>query len=41
MALTDLAIAVGAVSAAASVWTHDDDFDRIRAVLPELELARL
>ncbi len=41
VALTDLAIAVAAVSADASVWTRDDDFDRIRTVLPELELVRL
>jgi predicted nucleic acid-binding protein len=36
--LTDLAIAVAAVSAGASVWTHDTDFERVRSVLPELEL---
>lgn len=36
--LTDLAIAVAAVSADASVWTRDEDFERIRAALPELEL---
>jgi predicted nucleic acid-binding protein len=39
--LTDLAIAVAAVSAGASVWTRDDDFERIRSVLPELELTEL
>ena len=36
--LTDLAIAVAAVSAGASLWTHDSDFDRLRSALPELEL---
>ena len=36
--LTDLAIAVAAVSAGASVWTRDEDFERIRSALPELDL---
>lgn len=39
--LTDLAIAVAALSAGASVWTRDKDFDRLRSALPELELAEL
>ena len=41
VALTDQAIAVAAVSADASVWTRDEDFDRIHTVLPELDLVRL
>lgn len=36
--LTDLAIAVAAVSAGASLWTRDEDFRRISSALPELEL---
>jgi predicted nucleic acid-binding protein len=36
--LTDLEIAVAAVSAGASLWTRDDDFERIRSALPQLEL---
>lgn len=36
--LTDLAIAVAAVSAGASLWTNDSGFARIRSALPELEL---
>ena len=36
--LTDLAIAVAAVSAGASVWTRDEDFERMRSALPELDL---
>lgn len=39
--LTDLAIAVAALSTGASVWTRDKDFDRLRSALPELELAEL
>ena len=39
--LTDLTIAVAAVGADASLWTRDDDFDRIRSALPELELVQL
>ena len=38
MAVTDLAIAVAAVRAGASVWTRDLDFARIQVVLPQLEL---
>ncbi len=36
--LTDVAIAVAAVRAHASVWTRDRDFERICEVLPSLEL---
>ena len=36
--LTDLEIAVAAHSANATLWTADRDFDRIAAVLPELNL---
>lgn len=36
--LTDLAIAVAAVRAEHSLWSFDSDFERIRAVLPELDL---
>jgi predicted nucleic acid-binding protein len=39
--LTDLAIAVAAVGAGAAVWTRDQDFERVRSVLSELELVRL
>lgn len=41
VALTDVEIAVAAVLAGASLWTRDDDFVRIRAALPELELVSL
>ncbi len=36
--LTDIAIAVAAAGAEAELWTRDDDFERIRTVLPHLEL---
>ena len=36
--LTDVAIAVAANAAEAELWTRDDDFGRIKAVLPSLEL---
>ncbi len=36
--LTDVLIAVAAARAQAAVWTRDRDFERIREVLPELEL---
>jgi predicted nucleic acid-binding protein len=36
--LTDVEIAVAAALAGASLWTRDDDFERVRGVLPELEL---
>ena len=35
-ALTDVEIAVSAVSAGAALWTRDSDFERIGQVLPEL-----
>lgn len=38
--LTDVTIAVAAVSADAAIWTHDRDFRRIRGVLPPLKLFR-
>jgi predicted nucleic acid-binding protein len=38
VALTDVEIAVSAVSAGATVWTHDSDFERIRRVTPQLQL---
>lgn len=34
--LTDLEIAVAAASSRSQLWTWDTDFDRVRAVLPEL-----
>jgi len=36
--LTDVAIAVAAEVAEAELWTRDGDFERIREVLPKLEL---
>jgi predicted nucleic acid-binding protein len=36
VALTDVAIGVAAVAAAAQLWSWDRDFDRVAAVLPEL-----
>jgi hypothetical protein len=36
--LTDVAIAVCAVRARATLWTRDDDFERIAEVVPALEL---
>jgi predicted nucleic acid-binding protein len=36
--LTDLAIAVAAARAEHPLWSFDSDFERIRAVLPELDL---
>jgi predicted nucleic acid-binding protein len=36
--LTDFAIAVAAARAEHALWSFDSDFERIRAVLPELEL---
>lgn len=36
VALTDIEIAVSAVSADAAVWTRNSDFERIGHVLPEL-----
>ena len=36
VALTDIEIAVSAISADAAVWTHDGDFERLGQVLPEL-----
>lgn len=39
--LTDVAIAVAAAGAEAELWTRDHDFERIRTVLPALELHRL
>lgn len=36
--LTDLAIAVAAARAEHALWSFDSDFDRIRAVLPDLDL---
>jgi predicted nucleic acid-binding protein len=38
--LVDVAIAVAALRAGTSVWTHDRDFETIRDVLPELDLYR-
>jgi predicted nucleic acid-binding protein len=38
VALTDIEIAVSAVSAGAAVWTHDNDFQRISRVVPVLQL---
>lgn len=36
--LTDLVIAVVATRAEHALWSFDSDFERIRAVLPELDL---
>jgi predicted nucleic acid-binding protein len=36
--LTDLAIAVAASQAGHPFWSFDSDFERLRSVLPELEL---
>lgn len=36
--LTDVVIAVAALSVDASVWTRDADFEQIRTVLPALDL---
>lgn len=36
--LTDVAIAVAAAVAEAELWTTDQDFERIRAALPTLQL---
>ena len=36
VALTDIEIAVAAVTAEARLWSRDSDFDRIGAVLPDL-----
>jgi predicted nucleic acid-binding protein len=36
VALTDVAIGVAAVAAAAQLWSWDRDFDRVRSGLPEL-----
>lgn len=36
--LTDLEIAVACASADIALWTRDDDFQRLRAHLPALEL---
>jgi len=36
--LTEVAIAVAAAGAEAELWTRDQDFERIRTVLPHLEL---
>ncbi|HYP55815.1 MAG TPA: PIN domain-containing protein [Solirubrobacterales bacterium] len=36
--LTDLAIAVAAARADHALWSFDSDFERIRTVLPELDL---
>ena len=36
--LTDVIIAVAAARADVSLWTHDRDFERIKAVLPALVL---
>jgi predicted nucleic acid-binding protein len=36
--LTDLAIAVAAARAEHALWSFDSDFERIHAVLPELDL---
>jgi len=36
--LTDLVIAVAAARSQATLWTRDQDFERIRPVLPALEL---
>jgi predicted nucleic acid-binding protein len=36
--LLDVLIGVAAARVGAAVWTRDDDFARIREVLPELEL---
>lgn len=38
VALTDVVIAVAAVRAGAVLWSTDQDVERIRHVLPELEL---
>lgn len=38
--LTDILIAVACVHADATLWTKDRDFERIRAVLPDLSLYR-
>jgi predicted nucleic acid-binding protein len=35
-ALTDIEIAVAAVDSSSQLWTRDDDFQRIRGVLPAL-----
>jgi predicted nucleic acid-binding protein len=40
VALVDLVIAAAALRAEASVWTRDRDFERIRDVLPALQLYR-
>lgn len=37
-ALTDVSIAVASVRVDAALWTRDVDFERIRAVLPQLRL---
>ncbi|MGA9920579.1 MAG: PIN domain-containing protein [Candidatus Dormiibacterota bacterium] len=34
--LTDLEIALAAASSGSRLWTWDSDFDRVKAVLPEL-----
>jgi predicted nucleic acid-binding protein len=36
--LTDVVIAVAAIEGDASLWTRDRDFQRIKHVLPELDL---
>ena len=38
--LLDVLIAVAAVRAGAELWTRDDDFERVRRVLPALALYR-
>jgi predicted nucleic acid-binding protein len=35
--LTDVEIAVAAVSGAAGLWSYDEDFERITSVLPGLQ----
>lgn len=36
--LTDVAIAVATAEAEAELWTRDEDFERIRGAVPELQL---
>jgi predicted nucleic acid-binding protein len=38
IALTDIEIAVAAVDSSSRLWTRDSDFQRVRTVLPALQL---
>ncbi len=38
--LVDLLVAIAAVRSDAALWTRDKDFERVRGVLPDLQLHR-